>query len=239
MAEAWIRFNLCLNDFLPAHLRGRPFTVPFRPGDTVKNVIEARGVPHTEVHRVAVNDAVVPLSYQLRPGDQISVHPVPPRVEAEAQDPRFLLDVHLGRLARDLRALGHDAAWGPPFDDEALARRAALEGRILLTRDRALLMRRTVTAGYLVRSRLVVEQLPEVIRRFGLQGRSRPFTRCLSCNSVLEELPAPEARPLVPEVISSLYDTFRRCPCCRKVYWKGTHWEDMVRRLGPLLEQPR
>ena len=160
---------------------------------------------------------------------------------------RFLLDVHLGRLARALRLLGLDAAWGRDLDDGELARRSAEERRILLTRDRGLLKRRAVTHGYLVRSLRPPEQLREVLRRFDLVDRAgrpasaqvRPFSRCLRCNLPLEDLSAAEAAEekktgRIPPRVGELYDRFRRCPGCRRIYWRGTHWEQLRRRLGDL-----
>jgi len=240
MLVAELRFHDMLNDLLPRGLRGTAFPVRFRLGDTVKNLIEACGVPHTEVGVVTADAVAVPPAYHVRDGDRVSVCPVSLAAEGDVESSwnriepgaaRFILDVHLGALARALRTLGLDTAWEPPFDDGELAARAAVEGRVLLTRDRALLMRKLVTHGCLVRSLHPQAQVEEVLRRFRLQEKLRPFTRCLSCNAPLEELPAAEARPLVPELVAQLYDGFRRCPSCRKVYWKGTHWQDMARRL--------
>ena len=259
-----IRFYQELNDFLPEARRRRPFEVPFHEGDTVKALVEALGVPHTEVDLVLVDGEPAPFERRLAAGQRLSVYPVFESFDLGGIEPasarlrpaplrvtRFLLDVHLGRLARALRLLGFDAAWSRDLDDGELARRSAEEHRILLTRDRGLLKRRAVTHGYLVRSLLPSEQLPEVLRRFDLADRAgrltshqvRPFSRCLRCNLPLAELTAAEAAEekktgRIPPRVGELYDRFRRCPGCRRVYWRGTHWEQLRRRIGDLPGPP-
>jgi uncharacterized protein len=248
MATAMFRFFQELNDFLPVELRGRPFAVDFQQGDTVKNLVEARGAPHTEVDLVTVNSLPAALSCQVQPGDMVCVYPVfesfdvagTTKVRARPlRDPRFVLDVHLGKLSRALRMVGLDAVYEPPFDDRALALRAEGEARTLLTRDRRLLMRRVVTRGYLVRSTVPLEQLAEVLDRFQLERSLRPFTRCLVCNRLLTAVRRGEARPLVPPAVFAAYTRFRRCPGCAKVYWRGSHWQAMSERVGALASPGR
>jgi uncharacterized protein len=250
MATVLFRFFQELNDFLPLDLRGRSFEVDFHEGDTVKNLFEAHGAPHTEVDLVTVNSVPVTLSHKVEPGDVVCVYPVfesfdvgeTSKVRSRPlRRPRFLLDVHLGKLAKELRMAGLDAAYEPPFDDLALARRAQREARTLLTRDRRLLMRRVVSRGYLLRSSVPLEQLAEVIARFQLERSLRPCTRCLVCNGVLRALTRADARPLVPPAVFAQHAAFRRCPGCGRVYWRGSHWRAMqarIRALAPAREAP-
>ncbi len=236
MSFVTIRFYQELNDFIPRHLRKRPFPAAFPPGCTVKALIEDLGVPHTEVDLLLANGASVDFSYRLLDGDLISVYPAfeswdvsgISRVRAKPlRETRFALDVHLGKLARLLRMLGFDAAYASSAPDEELVRSARREHRIVLTRDRGLLKRRLVSHGYLVRGSDPRLQLAEVIRRFDLGRAVRLFGRCMRCNVELERLTAQNAAARVPHFIASLYSEFSRCPSCGRVYWKGSHWEKM------------
>jgi uncharacterized protein with PIN domain len=246
MPTAEFRFFQELNDFLSSEQRKRWIAVAFKEGDTVKNLIEARGIPHTEVDLVTAAGQSVGFSYQVCPGDLICVYPVFESFDVSGLTrlragglrlTRFILDVHLGKLARGLRMLGFDTEYGPPFDDGALVARASRQNQIILTRDRELLMRRAVTHGYLVRSLDPERQLREVIRRFQLEGSIRPFTRCLTCNAELRELPVEQARGRVPPLVLELYGEFRVCPRCDQVFWKGSHWRRMNARLADLIPE--
>ncbi len=253
----FVRFYEELNDFLPEERQKRTFEARFHEGDTVKALVEALGVPHTEIDLVLADGESVSFEHRLADGQRLSVYPVfesfdiggVTRVRpTPLREPRFLLDVHLGRLACALRLLGFDAGYANDRDDAALAALAAAERRILLTRDRGLLKRRAVTHGYLVRSLDPLEQLGEVLRRFDLAGGTgagqaacrpfRPFSRCLRCNLPLAELTAADIAAekktgRIPPRIGELYDRFKRCPACGRVYWPGTHWEHMARRIPP------
>ncbi len=243
--EVQVRFYEELGEFLPPALRKRSFPAAFHAGDTVKALVEALGVPHTEVDLVLVNGESVPFSHRLRHGERISVYPtfesfdIGPVTRVRPQplrDPRFVLDVHLGRLAKLLRMLGFDSLYTNHWDDSSLSDIAARERRTVLTRDRGLLMRRSVTHGYLVRSHKPVEQLAEVLRRFDLRGAARPFTRCLRCNTPLEPVPRERAVPRLPEHVARAYRSFKQCPDCGRLYWRGSHWEAMRRLLDTLLQ---
>ncbi len=246
MPSVTIRFYEELNDFLPPALRKRPFTVAFVPGCTAKAIVEDQGVPHTEVDLLLVNGESVDFSYRLCDADRISVYPVfeswdiagLSRVRpVPLREPRFVLDVHLGKLARLLRMFGFDAAWSGTVDDEDLVRAARREKRIILSRDRGLLKRRLVTHGYLVRGSDPRDQVAEVIRRFDLSRAVHPFGRCMRCNEPLVPCEKNAALPLVPEVVGTMYSAFSRCPSCHRVFWKGSHWERMKKLAAEVLDE--
>lgn len=231
-----------LNDFLPLERRKRAFQAVFSHGDTVKALIEALGIPHTEVDLVLVNGTSVGFDHRLREGDFVSVYPVFESLDISEltrvrpgglRRTRFVLDVHLGRLAKLLRMLGFDALYSNSLDDSRLSRISALQRRILLTRDRELLKRSAVSHGYCVRSTQALEQLREVIGRFDLAGRFKPFSRCLRCNAPLRRLARRRAARTVPRYVAASYRRFRVCPDCGRVYWRGTHWQRMLRILNP------
>ncbi len=229
---AEFRFYGELGDFLPPAARQRTRRYRFRGNPSVKDAIEAQHVPHTEVEVVVANGAPVGFGYHLGAGDRVAVYPpfrrlaLPPdaRVRPPAPDPpAFLLDVHLGRLARLLRLVGVDAAYDPGLDDPAIARRAEAENRVVLTRDRRLLHRRRVVHGYCVRSDDPEEQLGEVLERYGLRSVLRPFSRCLACNGVLRDVPKDEVVHRLEPKTRRYYHAFRRCERCGRVFWRGSH----------------
>ena len=246
--RAEFRFYAELNDLLPPHRRQRPLTRRFDVPATVKDMIEAFGVPHTEVDLILVNGSSVDFSRMVADGDRISVYPVfeafdiTPvlRVRPEPlRHPRFVLDVHLGRLARHLRLLGFDASYRNDADDPDLAAVAADEGRILLTRDVGLLKRRSVTHGYYVRSTVPTDQAVEVLDRFDLAGQARPFTRCLACNEPLEDVAKTAVAARLPPATRRQHDQFQACPGCQRVYWRGSHHHRLAALADGLLAAAR
>jgi uncharacterized protein with PIN domain len=244
MQRAEFRFYAELNDFLPPARRFLPIPYFFDVGGPVKDVIEGLGVPHTEVDLVLANGVSVDFSYIVRDGDRISVYPVfeaidiTPLVRVRPQplrEPRFILDVHLGRLAAYLRMLGLDTLYRNDSGDEELARISSEEGRILLTRDRHLLKRRAVQHGYCIRETNPQRQLLEVVRRFDLSRSAAPFERCLRCNTVLEPAPEESLAGRLPERARLLYSEFYACSGCGRAYWKGSHYRRMQRLLREAL----
>jgi hypothetical protein len=225
-----IRFYGDLADLAWDADRAGEVQLPIGSPRSVKDAIEACGVPHTEVDLVVIAGRSVGFDHRVTGGERVSVYPVfqsldvPSQVRPEPPpEKRFLLDVHLGRLAGRLRLLGFDAAYDNNADDATLAQAAAQEQRWLLTRDRGLLMRSAVTHGYLVRSSDPREQVFEVVRRFDLYGDVTPLTRCARCNGLLE----PVAKELIEADLETGtrrdHDVFARCRDCGQVYWAGSH----------------
>jgi uncharacterized protein len=236
MPSATIRFYEELNDFLPAEHRKRPFTAFFAEGCSVKALIEDLGVPHTEVDLVLANGESVDFGYRLTDNDLISVYPVFESLDigqvsrvraAPLREPRFLLDVHLGTLARLLIMFGFDARYARNADDEELVRAARREHRILLSRDRGLFKRRIATHGYAPRSLVPRTQLAEVLQRFDLRGQVKLFSRCMECNAPLQPVEKESVVAEVPQVVAERYSAFSRCPVCGRIFWRGSHWEKM------------
>ena len=247
-----IRFYEELNFFLKKELRKEQIEGQAAPGQTVKDLIESFGVPHVEVDLVLVNGTAVDFSYQVQPGDKISVYPVFERFDISdlshlrpepLRNPCFIADVHLGTLARRLRNLGFYTEYHNHAGDAYLAERAANQGLILLTRDRQLLMRKIVQRGMYVKNTEPFEQVREVVARLDLYEKMKPFSRCAACNGVLHELrPASpeweEAQPQIPPGVRAWCTEYRRCENCGKVYWKGSHLKQLDRLLAQL-EQDR
>ena len=226
MSTAHFLFHGRLNDFLPQDQKIQPITVHFRERQSIKHLVESLGVPHPEIGRIQVNGQEEAPGKITEDGDRVEVHPVENGCPIE---PRFLLDCHLGRLAAHLRMLGFDCLYQNDYDDAKLAAIADQERRILLTRDRRLLMRKVIVHGYCLRSLDSFEQLMEVIHRFELTDRTRPFHRCLRCNHLLEPVKKEAVLDRLEPLTKKYFDEFHICPNCQQIYWKGSHYERMVR----------
>ncbi len=233
MSTAFFIFHGSLIDFLSREHRGDTILVEFRGPQSLKHLIESLGVPHPELGSVLVKGQVRPVSSIAQDGDEVEVYPIPNGCPIE---PRFLLDNHLGRLAAYLRMLGFDCLYHNEYSDEELAGILEMEERILLTRDRRLLMRKVVRYGYCPRSLDSREQLTEVIERFDLLTRITPFHRCLRCNHRLETVPKEAVLDRLQPLTKLYFDEFQICPNCKQIYWKGSHYEQMERLLKQLME---
>ncbi|MDQ4058793.1 MAG: Mut7-C ubiquitin/RNAse domain-containing protein [Actinomycetota bacterium] len=236
-ATAKVRFYAELNDLLRPDERLRENELPVGVGETVKDLIESRGVPHAEVDLILVNGEPVDFDRRVADGDRIAVYPVFESLDISSigrlrPDPlritRFVLDANLGTLARYLRLCGFDTLFRNDIDDDELAATSHAEGRVLLTRDVGVLKRKVVTHGYFVRATSPRDQLVEVVRRFDLSGDLRPFTRCMRCNT---ELVRVEVQDVIDELepgTARCYDEFLRCSGCGGVYWRGAHYERLL-----------
>jgi uncharacterized protein with PIN domain len=242
MVTATFRFYEELNDFLPPGRRRREFDARCAQAATTKHMIEALGVPHTEVELILVNGVSCGFDRLLQDGDRVAVYPkfeafdITPLLKVRAQplrDIRFVADAHLGGLARLLRMAGFDTLYDNHIDDREIEVISAEQQRIVLTRDRELLKRRGVTHGCYVRTLHPEQQLQEIVGRLDLAGSFRPFTLCLHCNQPLHAVPKEQVAHQLPPKVRALFDEFVTCDSCRGVFWKGSHW----RRMRALLER--
>ncbi|MFV1971512.1 MAG: Mut7-C RNAse domain-containing protein [Acidimicrobiia bacterium] len=249
--QATLRFYAELNDFLPKTLRAGTITRSFSVPGSVKDMIEACGIPHTEVDLVVANGRSVDFSYIVDGGDRISVFPVfesfdiTPIVKVRPEPlrtVRFVVDSHLGRLARFLRLLGFDTLYERDWADPELVRISISEKRIIVTRDVGLLKHGSVTHGYCVRATDPREQVTEVVRRFHLARRLTPFTRCMACNGELTRVAKEEIADRLPPETRRHVDEFQVCGSCDKIYWQGAHHRELgrivaaARRTDPVSE---
>lgn len=216
-----------LTRFLPAAQREEDdVSVSFRQNPTLKHMLEGLGVPHTEIAGVRVNGAPVNLSYQVQDGDRVEALPVT-ELELPAEELRFVLDIHLGRLAVYLRLLGFDTLYRNDYPDQELARICSEENRILLTRDRGLLMRKMVLRGMCVLPDDPLDQLDAVVKRFKLAGRVHPFQRCSHCNTLLQPVQKEKIEQQLEPLTKIYYEYFHICPQCGQIYWRGSHFQRM------------
>jgi len=233
VATAVFRFDEALKQFLPKSCRGGPFEYGCARAATLKNAIEALGVPHTETGAITVNGEPATLQRAVREGDVVQVFAWD--ASQLRDEPVFLADAHLGGLARFLRMLGFDTLHENAMSDAAIRRLAREEGRIVLTRDRELLKCADIVRGAFVRAQKAEAQLREVAGRYALVPLARPFTRCLECNLPLAAAEKHEVLERLPESVSRLHESFMRCPGCQRVYWRGSHYARMQAALGRAL----
>jgi uncharacterized protein with PIN domain len=244
-ARAWFRFYAELNDHLAPDHQYLTLERRFFVARTVKDAIESFGVPHTEVELILLNGESVDFSRLVRDGDRVAVYPVFESINIRSElrvrplplrDLKFVLDVHLGKLAGYVRMLGFDAEYGHSATDQELVQIAAGQQRVLLTRDRGLLMHNAVTRGYWLRETESRRQLAEVIRRFDLAAAVRPFSRCMACNSLLQHAEPAAVLDRLPPRIAELPYQFLLCSGCGRVYWQGSHYRRMQHWISELLQ---
>jgi hypothetical protein len=247
-AAAYFRFYAGLNDHLKVDDRYRTVERLLLVPTAVKDIIESFGVPHPEVSAIVANDEFVDFRYVVRRGDRIAVYPpfqsqwLRPglilRPDLHREEPRFVLDVHLGKLAAYLRMLGMDTLYQSCFSDPELVRISTEERRVLLTRDRGLLKHGAVDHGYWLRETDSRRQAAEVIERFDLSGWIRPFSRCMACNDMLEAVEKESIERELPARVAQLHTEFQRCRRCGRVYWKGSHYDRMLAWIKQLTAPP-
>jgi uncharacterized protein with PIN domain len=223
-----------LNDFLPHYRKNISFILEFEPHQSLKHLIESLGVPHTEFGRVLVNGQLTESTCRLQDDNLITVYPADSPLDGEAC---FILDNHLGQLATYLRMLGFDCLYRNDYQDDELARVSIEQRRVLLTRDRRLLMRKQIRRGYCIHQTDPRRQAAELLRRFKLFGLVKPFQRCLRCNNPLQ----PVAKQAIIERLEPLtkqyYNEFHICPSCNQIYWKGSHFEHMQQMILEMAAQ--
>ena len=244
MSNVALRFYAELNDFLRDAQKQTRFTIELNRRTSVKDLIESLGVPHTEVEIILANGRSVDFSYIVEDEDELSVYPMFESVdvtpilklrEKPLRIPRFVLDCHLGRLARYLRQFGFDTLYRNDYSDDELAQTSATENRILLTRDRSLLKRSIITHGYFIRAFDPRKQLDEVIRRFDLRALITPFGRCTRCNGTVTEVDKQAIEDQLEPKTRLYFDTFWQCRSCGQIYWEGSHVKHMVRLTDEVL----
>ena len=238
--SAEFRFYEELNDFLPEGRRKVSFNQSFHGTPSVKDTIQAIGVPHSAIDLILVNGLSVDFNYRLKGGERVAVYPVFERLDispviqlraAPLRRTRFILDVHLGKLARYLRMLGFDTAYSPEWDDDEIIRLSQEQRRIILTRDIGILKQNRVSHGHWIRNHQPLDQLNEVLAALDLFRQLQPFTRCMECNGVISPVSKNDVRDLADPDIFDRFDAFWQCEGCRKIYWQGSHYKRMLEQI--------
>ena len=235
-----IRCYAELNDFLPFERKQRNFTLSLKTPVTVAEVIELLSIPFSEVDLVMVNSQPVERSHRLFNNDYVSIYPTFETFDISSlkttqKQPlritRFIVDAHLGKLAKYLRMLGFDTLYKNDYGDMEIVEIAKEKERIILSRDKLLLKSPRVNHGYYVRATEKRNQLIEVVEKFDLYSQFKSFTRCMTCNTVLLLKSKETIRNLIDPDIHRCFNEFFFCPLCNKVFWKGSHFERMERLI--------
>ena len=236
MYRVYFRFYEELNDFLPGLKKKKRFVHNYIDRASVKDMIEVLGIPHTEIDLILVNGKSIDFRYIINDGDDVSVYPVFESFDiSDAQhlrpkplrEPKFVVDVQLGKLVRYLRMLGFDVLYSNSYNDDEIVTVSRIEKRRILTKDRNILKRSEVTHGYFVRNDDIVNQTKEIIKRFDLKKDINEFTRCLECNNFLQSVIKEDIIDQIPTKVARWHDTFFICSNCKKIYWQGTHHQKM------------
>lgn len=240
------RFYEELNDFLPSSKRKKAFNYRFFGSPNVKDIIEAMGVPHTEVDLIIANGESVSFDYKPEDADFISVYPVFESIDISKlthlrptplRNIKFILDVHLGKLARYLRMLGFDTLYRNDFEDDEIIQLALKDKRIILTRDLGILKNGSVSHGFFIRSDRPSRQITEVISRFDLQNCPRRPCRCIGCNGEIQLADKDNVMDLILENTRKYFNEFYRCNSCGKIYWEGSHFKKIKEKVDMLLRK--
>lgn len=236
MVTANFRFYAELNEFLPPARRQREFSCTCAREATAKHMIEALGVPHTEVELILLNGESVGFGRILEDGDRLAVYPVFEALDATPllrvrdrplRKTMFVADAHLGGLARLLRMAGFDALYSNAYQDKEIAEIGAREGRIVLTRDRDLLKQKIITHGCYLHARKPQQQFLELLDRLDLRRSLKPFSLCVECNAPLRLTDKGQVWERLPPKVREHYTRFTTCDVCGRVYWQGSHWSRM------------
>lgn len=233
-----------LNDFLPHNIQQKTLPLNIKTPTTVGETIHSLGIPLAEVDLILVNSKSVNRSHRLFENDYVSIHSAfetfdISSIQKTHKTPLrkiiFILDAHLGKLAKYLRMLGFDTLYKNDFEDDKIIEIANNENRIILTRDKTLLKSSNVDHGYYVRSIENHNQLIEVVKKFNLYSNMKSFARCTTCNDLLILKSKKEVQHKIDEKTYRIYNEFFFCPTCNKVFWKGSHFKNMEKLFLSLL----
>jgi uncharacterized protein with PIN domain len=244
--RARFRFYEELNDFLPRPKRKDWFDYHFSGNPLIKSAIESLGIPHTEIDLILVNGESVDFFYQLKDGDWVSVYPVFEsfdiskinRLRPEPlREPKFIVDVHLGKLAKYLRLLGFDTLYHNDYSSQNIAQVITRERRIVLTRNRELLKMKVFTHGYWVRATKPKQQIMEVMSQFDLYSKTKSLQICLECNGKIVKADKSKIIDTLPSMTREIFHEFHKCTICKRIYWQGSHYRHMLEFVSQIQSQ--
>ena len=244
MSKVIFRFYEELNEFLPKQRRKKDFQVDFEGRRSLKDMIEALGVPHTEIDLILVNGKSVNFAYVLQDWDRVSVYPVYECLNIEnvtrlrkvpLRKTKFIADIHLGDIVKYMRALGFDVCFDPSLSTRKIIEISKQKSRIILTKSRQLLKFKEVTHAIFIRPGTTAEQIKGILDYLDIKDRIKPFSRCLCCNSVLKNVSKESIAERIPPKTKELCDQYTYCKFCDKVYWRGTHFIKMNKAIDHIL----
>ena len=242
----YLRFFGELNQFFEKENQ-RVRTIKYKDRQTIKDILEGIGVPHTEVYFLLKENQPISFNYLVENGDFISVYPIFRKINIESSQEtlrkkfpyqiKFIADAHLGKLVNYLRILGFDTLYYNDYGDQFLAEKSAEENRILLTKDHGLLMRKKVKYGYYIRNDNPKKQLSEVIHRYDLKDYINKSSRCPKCNHLLESVSKEKIIERLEPKTKKYYNEFYICTNCDQIYWKGSHFEKIEKLINDIEDE--
>jgi len=244
MLMATFRFYEELNDFLPPSRRKNDFTIRFKGRESVKDLIEALGIPHTEVDLILINGTSVGFNTIVKDRDRISVYPVFESLDIKGvthlrklplRTVRFIADNNIMDVVKYMRALGFDVVVNPAFTPREIIDFSKKENRTILTKSRHLLKFKDVTHGIFIRQGNLKDQIRHILTLLNLFDSVKPFSRCLVCNTILSDAPEERIETQVPPKVKRRCETYVYCVQCQKIYWQGTHHEKIKAVLADIL----
>jgi uncharacterized protein with PIN domain len=245
MPKAMFRFYEELNDFLPKSKRRTDFKAEFKGKRSIKDMIEALGVPHTEIDLILVNGKSVDFTYLLQDGDRASVYPVFESFNVEGvthlraiplRETKFIADNHLGHIVRYLRVLGFDVCYDTFLSPRKIIEISKKERRIILTKSKGLLKFKEVTHGLYIYPGTTEEQIKRIVDFLDIKSKVKPFSRCLHCNNLLQTIAKEKIAERIPPKTKAHCDEYTHCTYCDKIYWKGTHFMSMKKVIDMILK---
>jgi len=246
MAKAIVRFYEELNDFLPEHRRKTDFDALFTGKRSIKDMIEALGVPHTEIDLILVNGISVDFDYILQDNDRVSVYPVFESLnitditrlrKIPLRRNRFIADINLGDIVKYMRILGFDVYYDTSLSNRGIIEISKNKTRIILTKNKKLLKFKDVSHGIFIRPGTPLDQIGRIIVYLDIKSSIKPFSRCLKCNSLLNTIPKEKILDRIPLKTRACCDEYVLCQTCDKIFWKGTHFISMEKFVGQIMDQ--
>jgi uncharacterized protein len=246
MPKGTFRFYEELNDFLPKHRRKTDFEATFKGKRSIKDMIEALGVPHTEIDLILVNGNSVDFNYILQDKDRVSVYPVFESLnitnvtrlrKIPLRRNKFIADINLGDIVKYMRVLGFDLYYDPLFSTHEIIELSKRENRIILTKSRKLLKFKEVSHGIFIRPGTTIKQIIQILDYLDIKDNIKPFSRCPGCNTLLHIVPKEKILDRIPPKTKEFCDQYVQCPSCDKIYWKGTHFIHMKKVVRQILDQ--
>ena len=234
-----------LNDLLPLNWRFVTFPLSLPPNTFVQDIAQTIGIPFDRIDLILVNNQPVCLSSCLKENDRVAFYPVFENFDITSltkvrdhplREPKFILDVHLGKLAHHLRMLGFDTLYQNNWTKESMLTISRNEHRVLLSKSKSLLSTEPLTHAHLIKSSVPRDRLLEVLDWFDLYSMASPFTRCITCNSKLQAVAKETVLPQIPQKVQGWCNEYHVCSSCKRIYWKGTHYEKMIAELGPFIK---
>ena len=247
MPNGTFRFYEELNDFLPKHRRKTDFEATFKGKRSIKDMIEALGVPHTEIDLILVNGNSVDFNYIFQDEDRVSVYPVFESLnitnvtqlrKIPLRRTKFIADINLGDIVKYMRVLGLDLYYDPLLSTREIIEISKSENRVILTKSRKLLKFKDVSHGIFIRPGTTTEQIRRIIEFLDIKDKIKPFSRCLRCNTLLNIVLKEKIIDRIPPKTKEFCNEYVQCRSCNKIYWKGTHFINMEKVVRQILDPP-